>query len=55
VFGTLGWAVAKLVTGRVTHGWRERATLLVATAVSLGTLVWLGTPFAGALMGWFLD
>jgi len=55
VLGTLGWAVVKLVVGHATHGWRERTVLLGATAVSLGTLVWLGTPLAGALMGWFLD
>ena len=55
VLGTLGWAVAKLVAGRATHGWRGRAILLVAIAVSLATLVWLGSPFAAALMGWFLD
>jgi hypothetical protein len=54
VVGTLGWAVAKLVAGHATR-WRGRAILLVAIAVSLATLVWLGTPFAGALMGWFLD
>jgi hypothetical protein len=54
VLGTLGWAVAKLVAGHATRR-RGRATLLVAIAVSLATLVWLGTPFAGALMGWFLD
>lgn len=54
-FGTLAWAVARLVLARAAHGWRERAALLVAAAVSLGTLAWLATPFAGALMGWFLD
>lgn len=54
-FCTLAWAVVTLVVARAAHGWRERTSLFVAATVSLGTLAWLTTPFAEALMGWFLD
>ena len=40
---------------RTRHTLRDRAALLLAAVVALGTLAWLATPFAEVLMQWFLD
>jgi hypothetical protein len=53
--GALVWVLYALWRDRTRHTLRDRAVLLLAAAVSIGTMAWLATPFAGALIQWFLD
>ena len=55
IFVVFGWVPVLLVLRRHELGRRGVAVLLLAVAVAAGTLAWLGSPFAGALVQWWLD
>jgi hypothetical protein len=55
IFVVFGWVPVLLVLRRHELGRRGVAVLLLAATVAAVTLAWLGSPFAGALIRWWLD
>jgi len=55
VLGVLAWVPYQLVMRRRDLGLRGVVVLLLAASVAVSTTVWATSPFAEALMGWWLD
>jgi hypothetical protein len=55
VFCTMLWSASTLIVDRGSHTRHDRRVLGLAVVVAVGTLAWFLTPFASALMSWFLD